>query len=306
VIAREAVLNDPVVAGLLKDHFVPFAVDNVDHPNLTPGERAFLWDRGLQACTQGMTVFTAGGTVLATGGGFEPRGVEKMLRKALAAYDPGRDPPFDVAAEERSADQAAALAAAADLAAGKKAKKVKPVRTPPEGGLVLYVTWKVLWDGQRPEGSATTGNGAHDAQFQNAVGADRLWARKDEAESLARGEFPDSLRRRMLPSIDYVLAGKIKSTDLSLKDGRLAGSLTTDGGDRADALGLSSRPPAESPGSSCWFAARPSERKTAASPPPWPSSPRGPRCRPPSCSNWPIRTTTYPAPRPTTAATRIT
>jgi hypothetical protein len=35
-----------------------------------------------------------------------------------------------------------------------------------------------------------------------------------------------------------VLAGKIKSTDLSLKDGRLAGSLTTDGGDRADALGF--------------------------------------------------------------------
>src|SRR5438270_175602 len=74
------------------------------HSPLTPGERAFLWDRGLQASTQGMTVFTAGGTVLATGGGFEPRGVEKMLRKALAAYRPDADPAFDVAAEERAAD----------------------------------------------------------------------------------------------------------------------------------------------------------------------------------------------------------
>src|SRR3954452_17538215 len=132
MIAREAVLNDPAVAELLKDHFVPFAVDNVDHPNLTPGERAFLWGRGLQACTQGMTVFTAGGTVLATGGGFEPRGVEKMLRKALAAYRPDADPAFDVAAEERAAEQAAAVTAAADLTSGKTTKKPKPVRTPPE------------------------------------------------------------------------------------------------------------------------------------------------------------------------------
>ena len=238
MIAREAVLNDPAVAALLKDRFVPFAVDNVDHPNLTAGERAFLWDRGLQASTQGMTVFTPAGVVLATGGGFEPRGVERMLRKALAAYKPDADPPFDVAAEERAAEIDASVVAAADRNAGRKAKKPKPIQSPPDGGLVLYVTWKVLWDGQSPEGSATTGHGTHDAQFQKAVGADRLWVRKDEAAALARGEFPDSLRKRMLPSIDYVLAGKVKSADLSLRDGRLTGSLTSDGGDRSDALGF--------------------------------------------------------------------
>ena len=103
MIAREAVLNHPAVTRLLKDHFVCLGIDNVGHPNMTDAERQWLGDRGGRACTQGMTVFTAGGTVLATGGGYEPGPVLAMLQAALGKYRPeGRlSLPGPTPAEER-------------------------------------------------------------------------------------------------------------------------------------------------------------------------------------------------------------
>jgi hypothetical protein len=67
------------------------------------------------------------------------------------------------------------------------------------------------------------------------MGVDRLWVRKDEAEALARGVFPDSLRKRVLPHLTYTLAGgrdgKVKSFDLDLRDSRLTGSFQAVGGE---------------------------------------------------------------------------
>ncbi len=45
MIAREAVLGDSEVAELLRTRFVPIAIDNVDHPNMTPAEKAFFKPR---------------------------------------------------------------------------------------------------------------------------------------------------------------------------------------------------------------------------------------------------------------------
>ncbi len=215
MIAREAVLNDAEVARLLRDHFVCIAIDNVDHPQLTPIEKEFLSDKGLKFCTQGMSAFTAGGKVLATGGGFEAQPVRKMLAQALAKYQPEEK----VVIPKPSAEETAKL------------------RHPPEGGLILYVTWKVLGGYDRPESSPTSGNGTYDKTLQDTLGVDRLWVRRDEAESLIRGELPDSLKKRILPHLSYVCAGQVKGLDLTLNGGRLTGSFQSDTGDPGRLLG---------------------------------------------------------------------
>jgi hypothetical protein len=67
------------------------------------------------------------------------------------------------------------------------------------------------------------------------MGVDRLWVRRVEAETLARGVFPESLRKRVLPHLTYTLAGgrdgKLKSFDLDVREGRLTGSFQAVGGE---------------------------------------------------------------------------
>lgn len=205
---------------LLRTRFVPYALDNVENPNLTPAEKEFLssFDSGVKACTIGMSAFTADGRKLASGGGYEPKGVREMLKKALAEFKPDT-----VSASVPPRDEAA----------------VAGLRRAPEGGLVLYVTWKLVGE-VVPEGNATTGNGTYDKVFARALGSDRLWVRKDEAEALASGTFPESLKARMLRHhVQYVMSKDAKSLDVALRDGRIEGSFPVGDGDRkADALGF--------------------------------------------------------------------
>jgi hypothetical protein len=212
VIAREAVLNNPEIVRLLREHFVCLAVDNADNLNLTPADQEWLKDRGGRACTQGMAVFTAGGTLLGQGGGYQPGPVQRMLEDALAKFQP--EP--SVAVEDTGKDS---------------------IPRPPRDGLVLVVTWKIL-AGARAESSPTSGDGVYDQVFLDSLGVDRLWVRKDEAASLVEGGFPESLRRRMAPHLDRVLPGGLRDDLLTLRNGRLEGSYLSNGNDRADALGF--------------------------------------------------------------------
>jgi hypothetical protein len=200
---------------LLREHFVCIAVDNTDHPQLTPGERAFVLDRGLKGCTWGMSTFTAGGRVLEMGGSFEAKGTLPMLKRALAAYKPEKD----VDIPEPTAKERAQL------------------KRPPEGGLVCSVTWRAMGEFQ-PDGSPTTGLELYARVYQQALGMDRLWVRKDEAENLARGEFPDSLKRRIIPHVSYAVAGDVQSMQLRFQGGRISGSFLTTEGDSGNLLGF--------------------------------------------------------------------
>ena len=211
-------MNDPEVVDLLKSRFIPFAHDNVENPNLTPAEREFLlaFDSGVKACTIGMSAFSADGRKLASGGSYEPAGVKSMLQKALAEFKPE-----SVSATVPPRDEAA----------------LSTLRRPPEGGLILYVTWKLLGEIQA-QGNATTGNGRYDAVFQQSLGSDRLWVRKDEAQALASGRFPESLKSRMLSHhVQYVMSREAKALDVSLEGGRLSGSVALGDGRRAECLG---------------------------------------------------------------------
>jgi hypothetical protein len=202
------------VARLLRKHFVCIALDNVNHPQLTPGERAFVKDKGLKACTWGMSTFTAGGKVLEMGGSFEAKGVVPMLERALGQYTPEDNVEIP------------------QPTPGELAK----LKQPPEGGLVCYVTWQVLGK-YKAEGSPTTGDDLYKDLYQKSLGVDRLWVRMDEADALAGGEFPESLQKRLWPHVSYIVAGDVKSMELTVTGGRLAGSFRTTGDGRGDLLG---------------------------------------------------------------------
>lgn len=163
-----------------------------------------------------MTAYTADGRKLAAGGGFESGSVKSLLRKALAEFNPDI-----VSATVPPRDENATVG----------------LRRPPEGGLVLYVTWKLIGDIEA-QGNATTGNGKYDKVFQQSIGSDRLWVRKDEAEALASGAFPDSLKDRMLRHhVQYVMGKEARTLDLSVKQGRIEGAVPV-GIRKADALGF--------------------------------------------------------------------
>ena len=86
MLAREAILNDPQVVEMLTKHFVCFAIDNANNSNTTKREREFLKPLGGTASTQGMSTFTAGGQLLAGGGGYDAKPNLKMLKGARSKF----------------------------------------------------------------------------------------------------------------------------------------------------------------------------------------------------------------------------
>jgi hypothetical protein len=107
---------------------------------------------------------------------------------------------------------------------------------PPAGGLVLSVTSKVL-AGYDAAPNLEIGF------FQNSLGRDVAWLRKDETEALVRGELVESLIRRLcLYNLLDNTRGEphpwspqeLRKMDVRLKDGLLSGfvHLETSSGDR--------------------------------------------------------------------------
>jgi len=106
----------------------------------------------------------------------------------------------------------------------------------PEGGLNLTVTSKVLQGYEKPP-SLEIGF------FQNSLGRDVLWMRRDEHQALARGELMASLQKRLAKFnlLDNTrgephpwTAEEIRKLEMSVKDGVLTGTvhLETAAGDR--------------------------------------------------------------------------
>src|SRR5205823_3882592 len=120
----------------LKKHFVAFALDNAGWTmNMTPAEAAWLQGRGGRACTQGMVAFTAGGQMLATGGGYTAEPNIKMLKDALRKYKPE---------EAVEIGDASALVDPKQVPEGWRPFLPGTIPRPAKDGLVLYVTWKAL------------------------------------------------------------------------------------------------------------------------------------------------------------------
>lgn len=203
---------------LLREKFVPMAIDNVDYPNQTAVERDFLVDKGWLASTNGQSAFTAEGRLLAKGYFFDARGLEKFLHEALEKFGkPG------VAAEERKP-----TAEEQEMRASALRRKLV-IHFPPRGVQVANMTWRVTTDYGRAEGNDTSAGDKYAALFQNATGVDRIWFTAAESASMAAGTWPDSATKRLARMLAYISGAKgdtVAATIALDRSGRVSGTWT--------------------------------------------------------------------------------
>jgi hypothetical protein len=218
------------VVELLRKHFVAFALNNAGWTiNMTPAEALWLKDRGGRACTQGMAVFTAGGRMLGTGGGYTAAPNVKMLKEALSKYRP------EGAVE---VGDPAAPVDPRELPEGWHAFLPREVPGPARDGLILYVTWKALGLPQKPAVLPKNVSLSDYQLHRRMLLVDRVWAGKAEAGALAAGDFPEKLKQRLAAHVGFVMNGKVKSVDMALRGERVSGSFLLANGERCEALGL--------------------------------------------------------------------
>lgn len=209
VIVDRTVFKDPRVSDRIRKGFVPVAVDQTYQRNQHDAEGDFYRSIVVQGPRNNVKVNTSGHYV------FSPDG--KLL---------------GFAPEDATPDEFVKLldGAAFTFVDAPRIENSSPDRyfhrTFPEGGLAVLVTTKVLG-----------GYGATDdrrvAAVQQAVGWDYLWIRKEEAQSLAQGKFPESVQQRMVrwhlttPNVGaaWGWAKEEIRTDLTFGSGRLRGSV---------------------------------------------------------------------------------
>ncbi len=211
ILDRASTFSDPEVIELLKSRCVNVAIDQWYHRRQKDAEGDYYRKIAAQArgsdwnsTTQGLYLGTADGKLLGFTNNRSPERVKEILKKGLAAFQPA---------------EAAAL------------KNEKPDKNfnyaPPEGGLVISVTSKVLEGHEKSSDPSIR-------MFQESMGRDTLWVRKDEHAALARGEFPQTLKARLARFNLYDNTrgepapwepSEVKKLEISLKDGVVTGAI---------------------------------------------------------------------------------
>ncbi len=226
---RASTFADPTIVSLLQTKFVPVAIDQFYQRQQKDAEGDFYRRiasqgprKNVNGTTQGLYIATAEGKLLAFNNNRGPERIRRLLEQSLKDIQQVSVTPIEPgAADPRFA------------------------RTPPQGGLVVRVTAKVL-------GGYEEADDQWQQIFQSALARDNLWIRKDEHEALVRGELLDSLKRRIAQFhlIDNTRgepplwdAADIRKLDLKLDGGKLTGTvqLETKSGDRgyhADLFGF--------------------------------------------------------------------
>jgi hypothetical protein len=223
-----SILSDPEIVAAFKTKLIPVAVDQHDHRRRKDAEGELFAKvlknagRDTDGYAQGFYFLAPDGKVLEFSNTLSADHVKRMLAGALKKLDPSAEPVRVEAAP----------------------KDARFTYEAPEGGLIIEVTAKVL-GGYDPAKGPT-------AIYQNALGNDHLWLRKDETELLVHGDLPQSVQVRMarFHLIDntrgeppFWRAEEVKRLELALKDGRLTGAVhleTKDGnrGFQAKVLGM--------------------------------------------------------------------
>jgi len=214
-----SVFSDPEIISLLQKQFISAAVDNHHIEKQKDAEGDFYRK---VASHQGEYICTPEGKLLGSTNTHSASNLKGLLQKALKDYQ---------------APEAAAPAAGASDA--------RFHRDPPEGGLIVNVTSKVL-GGYEPSTD-------RDIQiFQQSLGRDHLWVERKEVQALAAGTLPESLKKRIAcyhlldntrGEPPWWRRSEIKKLELSLAEGgQVKGSvhLETESGDRgyrADLMG---------------------------------------------------------------------
>lgn len=220
---RASTFSDPDVVKLLQTKFIPVAIDQAYQRRQKDAEGRFYQKIANQGprkvgdggpTTQGRYLATADGRFLGFNNNRDTQRLLKLMRQALDEYQPESVEAID---------------------AGEPDKRWN--YEPPEGGLVVRVNSKIL-------GGYEDTDDQWRRLFQNGIGRDNLWIRKDEHLALVNGEVLPSLAIRMarFHLVDNTRgeppmwkADEIVKWQLQLsEDGKLNGfmHLRTESGDR--------------------------------------------------------------------------
>jgi len=175
VLDRESTFKNPEVVQLLKDNFIPIAIDQAYQRRQKDNEGSFYQKIANQGprkvgkgTTQGLYIADASGKFL---GFSNNRGAERvinMMRKAMK--------------EPRTTDFG-------KIITGKSDPRYNP--SPPKGGLVIRVTTKVL------DGYEKTEN-TYRKIMHRSLGRDNFWVTVSEKKELINGKLPDTFLRRLV------------------------------------------------------------------------------------------------------------
>ena len=175
---RASTFAQPEIVGLLKTRFIPVAIDQAYQRRQQDTEGEFYRSIASQSprndfnsTTQGFYIATASGKLLLYNNNRDPDKLLRLMRRELKGFE-----------------------SLSDAEGAKPLPKTKSDPrynvNAPAGGLTVRVHAKVM-GGYEP----TTNQWRQ--IFQNAVSRDNLWITKSEHRALVRGEFPDSLQRRI-------------------------------------------------------------------------------------------------------------
>ena len=171
---RESTFADPTIVKLLQTRFIPVAIDQAYQRRQKDNEGRFYQKIANQGprkigrgTTQGLYTADAAGTLLAFTNNRGAQRVQRMLQTALQKHQPVK---------------------VAAITKGLPDTRYNP--QPPEGGLVVRVTSKILSGYEEPENEFRR-------IFQTSLGRDNLWIRADEHTTLAKGQLPKSLLKRL-------------------------------------------------------------------------------------------------------------
>jgi hypothetical protein len=207
---RGSLFNDPEAVKILKTHFVPVALDEPNVRNRKDAAGEFFRKIAeqarpstLPANVEGKYACSPDGKLLAHTNHYFPERLRQVLREALDRFVPSE---------------------AAALPTGPVDSSYE-WKAPPQG-VVASVTARVL-GGYGPSDDPWT------RILQESLARNRLWLWKDETDALARGDLPDTVRRRIARFclVDITRGSSaawefedVKHLELSLVGGRLTGS----------------------------------------------------------------------------------
>lgn len=208
---RASTFSDPEIVRLLKTEFIPVAIDQAYQRRQQDPEGRFYQKIANQGprkvadgTTQGRYLANADGVLLGFNNNRDTARLFEMMREALTTARPAGVEVIETGPSDP-----------------------KYVYGPPEGGLVVRVNSLVL-------GGYEETTDEWRKMFQEGMGRDNLWIRRDEHEALGRGEVPDSflIRLARFHLVDNTRgeppmweAEEIVEKSVEFEDGKLTGHL---------------------------------------------------------------------------------
>jgi len=224
VIDRASTFANPRMVEMLREDFVPVALDQAYQRRQQDAEGAFYRRIASQgprndfgSTTQGFYVATAQGELLLYNNNRDPEKVRRLVAQA----------------GERFRASAAAGEETEAIAPGTADKRYSP--QPPDGGLVVRVRARVL-------GGYPPATQPWQRELQVALSRDNLWVTGPEHAALAQGRLEETLLRRIarFHLVDNTRGeppmwkdAEVRVLDARLEGGRLRGTVHLETGDGA-------------------------------------------------------------------------